>query len=240
MDNKGIEIIKDLLAELVINIEELGPCEHSVNVCVCGWVNLRERTEDYLSSLDKQKITTVEAWDKIIGNEHVKRAMEVSLAGQHPITIIGDPDNGGKYLEIILGNLLTFLPPCPCGNFMNPQKACVCSSSQIRKFKNSVKYRKALQNPIIVQLQTPTSRDYQVKSKGESFIDILNRISLINLNKRLEMEATDLLNIAIQRMNFTLKQVENINFVSKTIALLDNSDIIKAQHISEAVQAVLL
>ncbi len=61
MDKKGIEIIKELLAELVINIEELGPCEllNIIDEChVCGLIKLKEKTEDYLSSLEKTKIAT--------------------------------------------------------------------------------------------------------------------------------------------------------------------------------------
>lgn len=242
MDNKGIELLKELLAELTIRIKELGPC-HSNNVRICEWKTLIEKTESYLTSLEKGgigdthkiELTSSEAWDKIIGNEHVKRAIEVSLAGQHPITVIGDPDNGEEYLERILGDLLTFLPPCPCGNFMNPNKGCYCTVSQTKKYTGSKKYQTALKNPIIVQLHPPTSRDYQIKSKGESFKDVLNRITLVDFDKKLEMEATNLLSTAIQRLNFTAKQVENIKDVANTIALLDSSEIIKTYHLAEAI-----
>lgn len=238
MDIKGIEIIKELLAEVIKNIGGLS-CEHPVDGCVlCVWERLREKTEDYLSSLEKQKITIIEAWDKIIGNEYLKRAIEISLTGQHPITVIGDPDNGEEYLKIILGDLLTFIKPCPCGNFMNPSKACTCTLSQITKYRTSKEYQKALNNSIIVKLVSPTSYDYRTKNKSESFKDILNRIEKVDPNKKLNIdtEAIDVLNSAIQTLRPTTKQVENIHSISNTIALLDGMDVRKIYHIFEAIQ----
>jgi len=242
MDNKGIELIKDLLSELVINIEECGPCEQPINVCVCSWINLREKTENYLQSLEKVKITTSEAWQKIVGNEHIKRAIEVSLAGQHPITIIGNPDNGEEYFEIILGDLLSFVKQCPCGGFMEYNKECTCTKSKIAKYRTSKEFQKALKNPIIIRLLPPTMFDYQCKKEGESLGEVLNRITkkidktypaLVNEN---ENPSLYLLDIAIEKLSLSLSQVKHIENVSKTIAELDNSDSILPYHLSEAIQ----
>ena len=240
MDKKGIEIIKELLVELVINIEEVGPCEllNKVDEChVCGLIELKEKTEDYLSSLEKQKITTSQAWDKIVGNECLKRAIEVSLAGQHPITVIGNPENGGDYLEIILGDRLTFVKPCPCGNFKNISKVCECSISQIRKYKSEKQWMNAMKNPIIVELSPPTRYDYHIKQQ-ETFQNVIDRI---NRKKDIPQspfvgETFQLLKTAIERLNLSLKQVENIELVAKTVAELDNFDIIMPYHVSEAIQ----
>ena len=239
MDNKGIELIKDLLSELVINIEECGPCDHSVNVCVCAWVNLREKTENYLQSLEKTKITTSEAWQKIVGNEHIKRAIEVSLAGQHPITIIGNPDNGEEYFEIILGDLLSFVKQCPCGGFMEYNKECTCTKSKIEKYRTSKEFQKSLKNPIIIRLFPPTMFDYQGK-EGESFRDVMNRINR-KMDRSYPAPALDkpslyLLNTAIERLGLSLLQVKHIENVRKTIAELANSDTILSHHLSEAIQ----
>ena len=238
MDNKGIELVKDLLAELVINIEERGPCDHSVNVCVCAWVNLREKTENYLQSLEKTKITTSEAWQKIVGNEHIKRAIEVSLAGQHPITIIGNPDNGEEYFEIILGDLLSFVKQCPCGGFMEYNKECTCTKSKIEKYRTSKEFQKSLKNPIIIRLFPPTMFDYQCKKEGESFGEVLNRIirKIDRTYPALENDSLSILRIAIERLSLSLLQIKHIENVSKTIAELDNSDSILPYHLSEAIQ----
>ncbi len=92
MDKQGIELIKELA--------EASQFEY-----------LKERALSYLATQEREKVNKSEAWGKILGNEYLKRAIEVSLVGQHPITIIGDPENGEKYLKIILGDLLTFIPP---------------------------------------------------------------------------------------------------------------------------------
>ena len=66
-------------------------------------------------------------WFSIKGNKYLKRAIEISLTGQHTITVIGNVDNGEEYIETIYKsrdiqdgifneNLLTFVEPCLCGN----------------------------------------------------------------------------------------------------------------------------
>lgn len=54
---------------------------------------------------------------KIIGNEYLRGAIEVSLAGKRSVAVIGHPGNGKESLEIILGNLITFKKPCLCGSY---------------------------------------------------------------------------------------------------------------------------
>lgn len=203
MNNKGIELLKDLLNEDCHKIE----------------------------------LTTSEAWEKLKGNGHVKRAIEVSLAGQHPITIIGDPDNGAQYLKNILGDLLTFIPPCPCGNFLNLNKSCLCSVSKLTKHRTSKTWQKALKNPIIVQLQPPTKFDYQIK-QHETFQNIIDRINRKpdKSYHSFESDSMDFLKVAIERLSLSAKQVDNILSVAKTIAELDNLERIIPYHLSEAIQ----
>lgn len=235
MNNKGIKLIKELLAELVINFEELSPCEHSKNVCVCGWEDLIERTQEYLKLQEKQNISKLDAWLKLVGNDCLKRAIEVAITGNHKITVIGNSDNGKEYLEIILGDLLTFISPCKCGNYLNSYKVCHCIPKEIINYRKSKKYQKALLNPIIVGLQTPPKNQYsRISENFKNVIDRINKTEKLN-NPDIEDKAIELLNVADRKLGFTLQQIERVKAVAKTIAELDQDTQIKGFHMSEAI-----
>lgn len=181
------------------------------------------------------------AWQKIVGNEFLKRAIEISLTGNHKITVIGNPDNGKEYLEIILGDLLTFIPLCKCNNYNDPFKVCTCTAKEIMTHKKSKKYQKALLNPIICFLHSPTAKNYY--EPQEEFQCVLDRINIklsTSINFIFEPSGIDILNIAIQKFNFTLCQIERIKDVAKAIALLDYSEVVKTYHMSESIQYQLV
>jgi len=48
MDSKGLNIIKRLLEEVKITMEDQESCDHSVGVCVCPLEQLIYETEDFL------------------------------------------------------------------------------------------------------------------------------------------------------------------------------------------------
>lgn len=181
----------------------------------------------------KTNLTKEEAYSKIIGNEYLKRAITVSLTGKYPITVIGHPDNGREYLEIVLGNLLTFKKPCLCGNLGSFVRSCSCTPEYLEKYKNSGSYRIALENDITVKLEDSTPADYRKTS--DILSDYNFNIEIPTTYFEIEKNAISLLETAIQRRGFTAKQVEQVKKISKTIAIMDSLEIIKAYHISEAI-----
>ena len=187
---------------------------------------VRNRVNNRLSDYDKKAA----AWNNIKGNEGLKRAIEVSLAGNHKITIIGNPANGHEDLKIILGDLLDFYPPCKCVNL----KSCNCTNSIIKKFQNRIA---RLHNPIITNLIEPTIHDFNSKN-SELYKDMIKRVNEYEDKSviMIDQSAKDLLSTAINALLLTTIQYNQIMAVSKTIALLDHCLKIKAFHVSEAIQ----
>lgn len=190
------------------------------------------------------------AWSKIKGNEYLKRAIEVSLTGQHPITIIGNSDNGKVYLEEIFKsrflddnifneNLLTFIQPCPCGNFTDNLQICNCSNKDIINYQKTDMYRKAMNNDIIVRLTTPPFSDYNRVSEAFSivFSRIKNEVETYR-TLAIHSDAMDLLKIAYAKFHFTICQVERVENVAKTIAKMESPviNIVQAHHMAESIQ----
>lgn len=176
------------------------------------------------------------AWGKIVGNEFVKRAMEVALAGNHSITIIGNPENGEKYIKTIIPKSI-FLSPCPCGNFGDRQNKCFCTPAKIRKYRESKKYKKGIQSDIILEIVRPMAKEYDYA--GEDFSKVIERISkrFLGMVYKLETSAKTLLQTATDRFGLTIYQVEQIISVATTISSLDNSTPnILSCHMAEAMQ----
>jgi len=199
------------------------------------------------TSLYERKI----AYNNIKGNELLKRAIEVSLTGQHTITVIGNVDNGKEYLDIVFKsrteycgedpifneNLFTFVQPCFCGNFGD--EGCGCSVEEIILHKRSKEYINAMKSQIIVKLERPLFNEIVSVLTGESFQNVVDRIYTFNRLKTIEgtdQDAMEFLKTAYNKLLFTGNQINRVLAVSRTIAIMDNSGRVKAHHIAEAIQ----
>src|SRR3972149_5944189 len=187
------------------------------------------------------------AWFSIKGNEYLKRAIEVSLTGQNTITVIGNVDNGKEYIETIYKsrdiedrifneNLLTFIEPCLCGNFGDQLRSCDCPTEKIVEHRLTDTFRQAMRNDIIIKLDTPLFKD--ITNGQEHFSYVVNRIekSIFEGEKNVFLSAMELLETAYKRIGFTMCQVERIKHVARTIALMDNSEVVKPYHMAESIQ----
>jgi magnesium chelatase family protein len=178
-----------------------------------------------------------EAWERLRDNEHVKRAVEVALAGKHSLTVIGREGDGDKLLQVIIPH--TFLEPCPCGNHGSPVAACSCSVSKILRYRNTHKFRAALMNTLIaIQLETPRPLS---TGKGEAFAEVMKRVERAQnqppIHDSLTNEsARDLFNRASAAYNFTDHDMYAVKMVAATIAKLDGKLSVEPQHIAEAIQ----
>jgi len=102
--------------------------------------------------------------------------------------------------------------PCPCGNFMSKKKECSCQAEEIVEYQKTLPYT-----------------DITVKAPELRFEDI-------TFEEKIDKEAKELLKTALQQLNFNYKELSSIIRVGKTIAELDSSKELKAQHIAEAIQ----
>lgn len=157
--------------------------------------------------------------------------------------------------------LLAAMNPCPCGNFTDPKKKCQCTPYQIQRYLSKISG--PLLDRIDIHLEVPRLEYSQLSKKrcGESSSSVKERVvaarkvqedrfrgngDLSASNARmspgevekycvLSSEAQELLKTAILELGISARAYDKILKLSRTIADMEFSDIIGAQHISEAI-----
>ena len=156
--------------------------------------------------------------------------------------------------------LAAALNPCPCGNYFNPQKTCHCHPSKIKNYLGKisgplldridihievpqVKYRelsdtKNAESSKIIRQRVENTREIQqerFKSTG-IFCNAQMHNKLIKEHCILERKAQELLRMAMSELGLSARAYDKILKVSRTIADLDQKEVIAQGHVAEAVQ----
>lgn len=154
--------------------------------------------------------------------------------------------------------LLAAINPCPCGYYGDNLKECRCSFGEIKK------YRSKLSGPIMdridLHLEVPSLKIEELSENGihESSFEIKKRVKKardiqkeiyhqekISLNSELNpkllkkylnlsKEAKHLLEIGARRLGLTGRAYDKVIKVALTISHLDNSSLVRAEHVGEA------
>ena len=156
--------------------------------------------------------------------------------------------------------MIAAMNPCPCGFYNHPKKECSCTDTAVRRYLNKVSG--PLLDRIDIHIEVPPVEydDLSKKSGEEESAQIRKRV---NKARRIHLErfqntgilcnagidasmfdqvcvldekADAMLKKAFDRLNLTARAYDRIMKVSRTIADLDGSDIIRAAHVSEAIQ----
>ena len=156
--------------------------------------------------------------------------------------------------------LIAAMNPCPCGYYNHPKKDCTCSDNAVHKYLNRVSG--PLLDRIDIHIEVPPVEydDLTAKTGEEESASIRRRVdaardiqtarfegTATKCNARIEAaqfeeicvlddRADRMLKAAFDRLNMTARAYDRIMKVARTIADLDNSEIIRADHISEAIQ----
>jgi len=141
--------------------------------------------------------------------------------------------------------------PCPCGNLLNETKECRCSELEIQRYKNRlsdpfldrIDLNVVMQNVKAEDKPSLSSKEMHklvvqahiyAKNRGqESFNAKLNDKDIEKYCK-LDSEAKDILNRAVQRYSLTFRSIKKVQKVSRTIADLEGCEVINKVHILEA------
>ena len=155
--------------------------------------------------------------------------------------------------------LVAAMNPCPCGYFTDPKKECHCSSIQIKNYMSKISG--PLLDRIDIQLEVPCLKVDEITKKvpSEGSAEIRKRVEKasklqreryraekISSNAELEPRAVEkycqptkdgegLLKMAIQELGFSARAYHKTLKVARTIADLEESEIIQAGHVSEAI-----
>ena len=156
--------------------------------------------------------------------------------------------------------MIAAMNPCPCGYFGHPKKTCTCSDNAVHKYLNRVSG--PLLDRIDIHIEVPPVEydDLTAKSGEEKSEDIRRRVdaaraiqterfqnSRTTCNAHIEPavfeevcvmddKADRMLKAAFDKLGMTARAYDRIMKVARTIADLDQSEVIRAAHISEAIQ----
>ncbi len=78
---------------------------------------------------------------RLKGQEHVKRALEVAAVGYHDMFVLAEDMTGIDVIEYLLpitkelGIDMHFANPCHCGAFGSAEFTCECSKEDIQSFQ---------------------------------------------------------------------------------------------------------
>jgi magnesium chelatase family protein len=156
--------------------------------------------------------------------------------------------------------LVASMNPCPCGNFNNPNKACVCSPEQVRKYLNRISGPLMDRIDIQIEIIPVPFEDISDIRPAESSERIRERVILARkiqgerfseengiycnaqmhtrlLHKHAQPDAAGLsrLKDAMERLNLSARAYDRILRVSRTIADLEGSKNVQVGHIAEAI-----
>jgi magnesium chelatase family protein len=156
--------------------------------------------------------------------------------------------------------LIAAMNPCPCGYYNHPKKECTCSENAVHKYLNRVSGPLLDRIDIHIEVPPVDYDDLTSKSGEEQSAVIRERVNAARAiqnarfegmatkcNARIEAAQFDevcvlddcadrMLKVAFDRLNLTARAYDRIMKVARTIADLDQSEIIRADHISEAIQ----
>ncbi len=153
--------------------------------------------------------------------------------------------------------LIGTMNPCPCGNYKNPFKECVCSEKEIKAYNKKISepikdridlkvWIYPLKEEELLTLPEGESSE-RVKKRVETAYNIQKergvfngRLSNEKVNeyciKLMERGAKTLLKEAVRSLKLSARSYYKLLKVSRTIADLDESEKIKDEHIAEALQ----
>lgn len=161
--------------------------------------------------------------------------------------------------------LLAAMNPCPCGYLGDKEKHCTCTEYQINRYR--AKLSGPLLDRIDIQIDVPrltTDELLNTNTEAESSVDIRKRV--INARKiqkerykeagiltnsqltadmvkkycKIDESSKEILKLAVTKYQLSGRRYDRVLKLSRTIADLDNSEIITTKHITQALQYRLI
>ena len=156
--------------------------------------------------------------------------------------------------------LVASMNPCPCGNYNNPGKPCVCQPQQVQKYLNKISG--PLMDRIDIQIEivpvpfeeisdirpsesSVSIRDRVIKARkiqerrfaGEDgvYCNAQMHTRLLRKHAQPNQEGLVKLKDAMERLNLSARAYDRILRVARTIADLEESESLEGYHIAEAI-----
>lgn len=157
-------------------------------------------------------------------------------------------------------NMIASMNPCPCGYYGSPTVKCKCSPSAIHKYLSKISGPLMDRIDLHIEVEAISYDEMSKDHLEESSAEIKQRV---NEARRVQLErfqdsktysnakmteadfrkyckldemGTQLIEVAFHKLNLSARAYTRILKVARTIADLDHSENIKAEHIAEAIQ----
>ena len=156
--------------------------------------------------------------------------------------------------------LVASMNPCPCGFYNHPDKECVCPPGAVQKYLNKisgplldridihievvpVSFKKlsesqAAESSEVVRKRVEEGRQRQadrLKDLPDIFCNAQMNTKQIGLYCQINAEGQALLKTAMEKLGLSARAYDRILKVSRTIADLEGSENIEADHLAEAI-----
>lgn len=218
----------------------------------------------------------------LIGGGQIPKPGEVSLAHNGVLFLDETPEFKRNVLEVLrqpLENgevtvsravasitypasfmLVSAMNPCPCGYLGDTRHACICTPSQVQR------YRRRISGPLLdridIHIEVPAVpyKELSADHAGELSATIRERVvrareiqlgrfrgDRLHCNSQMKPrhtkkccvmteDAQSLLETAMQKLGLSARAYTRILKVSRTIADLDASSVLQSHHVAEAIQ----
>ena len=157
--------------------------------------------------------------------------------------------------------LVGSLNPCPCGYFADPLRDCSCSPRQVEQYRQKISG--PLLDRIDLHVEVPLIDFKQLSSpeRAENSASVRGRVEKcrawqedrfkgvagvrVNSDMRprqvrqyceLDRESSNLMEQAMEQLNFSARAYDRILKVARTVADLDDSEVLRTTHLLEAIQ----
>jgi magnesium chelatase family protein len=156
--------------------------------------------------------------------------------------------------------LVGAMNPCPCGYYGDPVKECKCSSGEISRYQKRISGPLLDRIDIFIEVPRVEYEKLTDDTLGESSEKVRARVEVARQIQQRRFEGTklmcntemtpievkefcrvdppaqSLLRTAMKQLHLTARAFHRVLKLARTIADLDGADIIKANHLAEALQ----
>ena len=149
--------------------------------------------------------------------------------------------------------------PCKCGWYGDPSGRCRCSEASVEAYQSRISGPMLDRIDIVVEVASVQYEALRTRAQAEASADVKMRVNAARdiQNRRfggsgmcnarmgpeelrshcaLDREAEELMKAAFETLGLTARSYDRILRVARTVADLDGSEAIQAQHIAEAIQ----
>lgn len=141
--------------------------------------------------------------------------------------------------------------PCPCGNLLDSNKECRCNELEIQRYKNRLSdpfLDRIDINVVMSQVKPDDKPSLSSRQMHQKVIDVHHiikkrgqknftaKLSDSEIDKYciLDFDAKTTLDLAVQRFTLSFRSIKKVQKVARTIADIESSEMIKKEHLLEA------